>query len=77
MENVLNIPRSNTFTSQLQKLRKGNLSLVPGYKLHPSELCVTVMISLDPRAAIHRYHQDVFQLNEKTKKNLIFYLEIW
>ena len=27
---------------------------------------MTAVISLDGRAAIHRYHQDVFQLKEST-----------
>ena len=62
VEKVLNVPRSNALTGQWQKRREGNSSWVPGYSLHPGHLCVTVMISLDARAAIHRYHQDVFQL---------------
>lgn len=68
MRTLVYIPRPNTFAGQLQKHREGNLSSVSRHSVHSGQLCVAVILSLDPRAAIHKCHQNVCQLYEKLRK---------
>lgn len=68
VENVPNIPRSDTFIGQLQKHREGNPSSLPGYNHNPGQLCVTVIVGLDLRGVIHKYHQIVFQFYAKLRQ---------